>query len=224
MPPPLKPEARTWTEEDYDFVAACWNDARTCLQYNFYIGHKLHVVRRLNLVMEAVIAATASGSAIASWTFWSSNAGVYLWSGLAGIAAVIATVKPFMNFGGLIEVYSKIVGEYRAIASSLEGTVFNIQQRRSIADEDRRRYNDLRERMQKAGSHLPEKFDEALLRECEQRVLQEKPATTLWAPKVMGKHPRLKQAALDDPPVEDAFSPQKRPPEGGLSIPVATDR
>jgi hypothetical protein len=131
--------------------------------------------------MEVAVASTASGSAIAGWTVWATMIGSYVWAGLGAITAVIAIAKPFLNFGAKIEVDSKLMTDYRAIGASIENIVFNIQQRKFIADEDRKRYSDLRDRKQKADAQLPEKLNDTLLSACEARVLKDRPADTLWA-------------------------------------------
>jgi hypothetical protein len=162
--------------------------------YACYFGHKLHDIRRINFAMEVVVAATASGSAIAGWAFWTTLIGGYVWGGLGVITAVIAVIKPFLNLGATIESYSKLMTEYRAVAGSLENVIFNIQQRGFIADEDRKLYGGLRERRQKADTQMPETLDEKQTASCQARVLKDRPADRLWAPPVPGKHPGVKAA------------------------------
>src|SRR5690349_706362 len=85
VPAPVVPAAQPkWVEEDYDFVAACWDDVRRCLLYDCYFGHQVTRIRRANLATEIIVAVTASGSAIAGWTFWTTAVGGLLWAGLGG--------------------------------------------------------------------------------------------------------------------------------------------
>jgi hypothetical protein len=180
-----------WNGAGYEFVQACWDDARHCLLFDCYYGHKLHSVRNWNRGMEIVVAVTASGSAIAGWAFWTTMVGGYIWGGLGAIAATIAVIKPFLNLGATIESYSKLITEYRAVNAALENTIFNIQQRDRIADEDRKRFDDLRNRRQKADLEMPERVDAKQVSSCQARVLQDRPADSLWAPKVPGHHPKV---------------------------------
>lgn len=209
MKPP-RAVAPSWTDADYDFVKECWDNVRHGALYEVYFGEILHRVQNLNLGMEIVVAATASGSAVSSWVLWQEPAGKWLWGGLLGIAALISIVKPFIRLDLKIEKYSKLLSEYRSLSLSYKALIFNIQQAGDIRGADHAEQAKLAERIKKAREGWPAQMSDSRSDEIQKRIAAEYPANKLWAPKVPGKHPGV---PMPDPIV--VTSPHDADPSDG---------
>jgi hypothetical protein len=139
---------------------------------------------------EILTAATASGGIISGWALWKLvvggfQIGVWSWSILGGVAAISAVVKPFLRWDLTIKSYTELQQQYRAIGASLDSLIFSIRMAEKVTDDHMTRYQKLRERADEASTKFPPKTDDKLLSSCQDRVLGEKPADTLWTPPVV---------------------------------------
>jgi hypothetical protein len=85
-----------------------YNEYLTSLLNRKYYRHQLAVCKRENTVFEILIALGASGSGIAGRGVWVTDDGKVVWACLAGLAALLAVIKPFIKSSSKIENYTKL--------------------------------------------------------------------------------------------------------------------
>src|SRR5215470_9919088 len=73
-----------------------YNEYRTALLNVKYYGHKLRWAERANLFCELAIGVVSAASGVSGWAIWGTGAGKYIWSIVAGAAALSAVVKPIL--------------------------------------------------------------------------------------------------------------------------------
>lgn len=83
--------AETWTDANIDLLRHIYELQSKSLTNAYYYGRRLYVMQTIAFWMEVAIAATASGSGLASLATIASG---YIWKTLILIAAAIAIVRP----------------------------------------------------------------------------------------------------------------------------------
>lgn len=141
--------------------------------------------------MEATIAATASGSGIASLLVKSEGyvgiIGQYAWPIIALIAAISAIVRPIYAPGKKIEAFTRQHQGYLANYFALKKLAFAIRQDAKITDEHRRRYETIFDRHVQLSTDAKASEDEAAPKdryraEAEARTRKELPPDSFWWP------------------------------------------
>src|SRR5689334_23321260 len=96
------------------------DELRTARLNAKYYGVQLERLQRWNLFLEASVAVTASGSAVAGWSLWQSSVGKPLWSLVAALAAICAIVKPLLRTSERIRQYQEVLSGYRILDVDLQ--------------------------------------------------------------------------------------------------------
>jgi len=86
-----------------------YNEYRTSLLNVKYYGYKLCWAERVNLFCELAIGISAASS-VSGWVIWGTGTGRYIWSIVAGAAALSAALKPILPLTKNISTYSKLYG------------------------------------------------------------------------------------------------------------------
>ncbi len=141
---------------------------------------KLVALRRKNLAADIIIALGASGTAISGWAVWSQPHLQYVWVTFAGSAAVVALIKPLLQWEKGLERYSKLYSGHASNYLVLKDLVSRIQAMRDLTPE---MYGEL-EAVIAAHRELAKDDDPSPpddeLRELQDAVERQIPAKTLW--------------------------------------------
>lgn len=147
---------------------------RTSRLNELYYGGKLKSLELKNFWMEIFVASTSSSSAVASFAFWKSGAGEPYWQALLVITAVIATLKPFLNYAKKIRKYDELLSFYRLVSHDLRELCSDIRQDKAYSSKHQRRYKDIRSRLRQSVNRSPERLEDKKAKErCEKQVLAE---------------------------------------------------
>jgi len=157
------------------------------LNWRFY-QRELRQWRRWNNISEFVIAATASGSAIAGLTvLWQDGAGKNVWLGLSILAAVLSTLKPILKTSKRIETLVKVTKEYAMLDGQCESLAMDCEHNQTYAD---RHYQHLKKMMKKRNelkaTMADEKVNSTVIEELQDQVNRELPADQLYVPQELG--------------------------------------
>lgn len=152
------------------------------LNVKYYCG-RVHWLSKVNLVMEFMIAAFASSSAVAGFALWSSETGKVAWQLLAAVAATLAILKPLLRLTDKIKLLEEIIAGYRVLEHDLRKIEISIKQRRVYDEELRVRFAAALDRMDELASKNDENHvDRKLKRRCQEEVARELPASSFYIP------------------------------------------
>jgi hypothetical protein len=152
------------------------------LNVKYYSG-RVHWLSRVNIVMEFMIAAFASSSAVAGFTLWNSETGKVAWQILAGIAATLAILKPLLRLTEKIKLLEETIAGYRVLEHDLRTIEISIKQRRTYDNKLRVRFAAALDRMGALAAKNDENHvDRRLKRRCQMEVAKELPASSFYIP------------------------------------------
>lgn len=138
---------------------------------------------RWNLALEFILAAAASGSAIAGLAFWSNSSGKAAWQAFSILAAVIAVAKPLLKLPDRIRAHEAMVRGYRVLEHDLAQIERDVQVRDAYDNELRTRFESAMERLRSLKATDPEKREiPRLVRRCCEEVERELPARNFFLP------------------------------------------
>src|SRR6266853_5647480 len=89
-----KQSISVWTDADLGALKAIYELMCTSRMNSLYCERRLREIQRISFWMEVLIAATASGSGLASLNTFSTAIGHSIWQALALIAAAVAIIRP----------------------------------------------------------------------------------------------------------------------------------
>ena len=84
-----------------------YNELRTARLNIKYYTVRVEETRRLNRVLEIILAVAAPGSAVAMLFIRETSIGKIIWGPLAVVAAFVAVVKPFLKLDERLQQYEK---------------------------------------------------------------------------------------------------------------------
>lgn len=167
----------------YDCVRAVNNTHRTALMNRKYYGYRLSGIRRLSITLEIVVAIGTS-SAVGAWVIWkTTSTGETAWAILAGLAAVIATIKPFINLSRQIEKYTKLFVGHGDVYYDLKTITSDLIRTRSYSEESYEAFKRATERIKELAPDDDPKINKKLRRRCFDEVNREISVESLWWPK-----------------------------------------
>jgi hypothetical protein len=159
-----------------------YDDYRTALYNRKYYGCLLQKYRRWNFLFEVAIA-IASSSAIGSWLIWrSTDFGQNVWALISGITAVLAVVKPFLEFPKQIERYSKLFAGHGDVFHDLDAIVREVESERGFTSKINKKYAETLGRIKELAVDDDPQQDMALARRIQEEVNREIPPEELWNP------------------------------------------
>ena len=163
-------------------VKQIYDRYRTALLSKKYYAHRLTGYERCNIVIEVLLALTAS-SAIGSWWFWKGTAmGSATWSCLGMITAVLAVLKPFLSLTSKIERSANLYASYALLHSELHNLVDDMRVKETLTDDMLTHYRNARERMAVLVQKEDPKPHQKLARKYYEEVKREIPVEKLWMP------------------------------------------
>lgn len=179
-----------------------------------YYGCKLHRAQNLNMWFEIVLAVGATGSGVAGWSLWSEGSGKLAWALLAGIASLLAVVKPLIGVSNKIERYSKLFASYQQIYTRSRILVLRICVSRQVTADHRRSFDNMfRTALDLAALDEPrpsKKLIEQVTKEADKLI----PPSSLWWPDNdrIKKNDKLGRASKDskEPCKEDDVALESR--------------
>jgi hypothetical protein len=147
-----------------------------------YYGRMLSIYQRRNLVIEIILAVTASGSGISGLVWWQTDYGRPIWAVLSLLAGILAVAKPILQFNVSVERYSKLFTGHLDNYLSLRTLVSRIKKQRRLTGEMIRQF----EQAEKRYIELSRGDDpQTVLRvhqQCEQEIRGSIPDSALWWP------------------------------------------
>ncbi len=129
-----------WSDANSGLLQAVYELLCISRMNAIYCEGRLREIQRISFWMEILIAATASGSGLASFGVFSTTYGQAVWQGLSLSAAVIAIVRPIYAPAKKLELLTRQQHGYQANFFSLKKLAFFIRQKGAITDEIRSRY------------------------------------------------------------------------------------
>lgn len=164
-------------------VWSVYDKLRTaCLNVKYY-SRRLQALERLNFAIEVVLAATAPSSAIAVLWFWNTDYGQIAWKYLAGIAAVLAIIKPFLNLPKRIKSYEGVLAGYRMLEYDLREIRSLIEQKKKYDQALQLEFRKATQREKSLIAQNPETREcGRVKRKCEREVLAQLPSDSFFVP------------------------------------------
>lgn len=158
---------------------------RDCRLNVKYWSKKLVKIRRINLVLEYLIIATASGSAVAVLPFWQSAQGRVIWQWLTVITAFLCIAKPLLKLSDKVANLQGIVTQYRTLDSQLEQLENNIRRLKEYSQVMVSTFQSIAGQVDKITVLEPiEEIDTKLQKACFEQVNRELPEYSFYLPPV----------------------------------------
>jgi hypothetical protein len=150
-----------------------------------YFSCRAASLERWNFWLELVLAATATGSAIAGFTFWQTRLGQPIWQSLMVAAALGALVKPLLRLTERVKTAQEAAGAYRGVEYDLRRIEVAIKQSRTYDRPLQERFANVLERMSEVATkdHGHLRVNKRLLTKCQAEVENELPSTHFFIPK-----------------------------------------
>jgi hypothetical protein len=158
------------------------DEYRTALLNKKYYGARLQRYRRLNRMLEILIAVGAAGSAIAGFSVWQQGYGVTVWAVISGTSIVLATIKPLLDLPAQIERYAKLTGEYAKVSETYRNIEQDITAAKGLKTEQLETFNQIRRRAVELAELDDPDPDQSIVQKAYDDVNREVPAATLWMP------------------------------------------
>lgn len=152
----------------------------SCKYYSARLAH----YERVNFWIELVLAATASGSAIAALAFWYTASGRIIWTALTVLSAILAVAKPLLKLTERIQKLDELATGYSLLDHDYKKLEVKIRQARAFTPELRQRFDLLLDRADdlKQKEIVERSIDENLRRRCREAVSQELPTNRFFVP------------------------------------------
>jgi hypothetical protein len=135
------------------------------------------------MALEISLAVGTSGT-IGAWAFWKTGYGQYAWTAVAGLAAILAVLKPILALPKPIERYTKLFAGYSDLYYDLEQISNEVKITGALSRDTLKSYNRALDRFRKLSIDDDAKPDEKLRRKCFEEVLRAIPASMLWMPSI----------------------------------------
>ncbi|WP_157653609.1 hypothetical protein [Burkholderia ubonensis] len=164
-------------------VWAVYDKLRTARLNVKYYSARLDRFEQLNRILEITLLVTAPTSAVAGLWLFQTVPGTYVWHGLAGLSAVIATVRPVFQMTNKIKAYEATISAYRTLEYDLETIRQKIEHRGVYDDKLQSEFLKALERQKQADAGSPERVPNDRIRHlCTQEVLSEMPVNSFFVP------------------------------------------
>ena len=162
------------------FLLQIYDDYRKAAMNKKYYGYRLASVQKYSVVMEVLIAITASSSGISGWILWQSEPGKVLWACVAGVASICAVIKSASRTTKKIEDFSKLHEGHMKVFNDFDSIIKEVEISKTFNDVVQKKYNEVRKNF---GELVDEpKANKKLLEKAYLEVLEEIPVSRLWMP------------------------------------------
>jgi len=148
-----------------------------------YYRHRLRRTRKLNNLLEILLAVTAPGSAIAGYAAWQEGLGYWIWMILGTIAALFSLAKPVLKLGHQLERLEKAAQAYAGLDGDCQELTSEIRHQRTYDDQH---YDQFLRLMKKRNDFKQTMADEAenrkLISRLQDEVAEELPTDSFFVP------------------------------------------
>lgn len=170
-------------EDAHHPVWDVYDEHRTARLNVKYHAARLQWLQRSNLIVEILIAVTASSSAIAAWRMWNVPGGREAWQVLAALAGVLAVLKPILRLPEAMRRREELLGGYRVLDHDIRTLCIAIRQAGSFSQIQRERFDAALDRKRALVAQERETRPVRwLLRRCHEEVCRELPADRFFIP------------------------------------------
>jgi hypothetical protein len=164
-------------------VWAVYDKLRTARLNVDYYSARLNRLEQINQILEVTLLIAAPTSAVAGLWLFQTSLGKYIWQIIAGVSAVIATVRPVFQMTKRIKEYEATIFAYRTLQYDLESLRQKIEMHGTYDGKLKAEFLKAVERQAKADAISPERVANKKLRQkCTQAVLIEMPASSFFVP------------------------------------------
>jgi hypothetical protein len=148
-----------------------------------YFARRAQSLSRLNFIIEWVVAAAASGSAVAALSIWNSGVGKAIWQILAVVAAAFAVAKPLLKLGDRVQACAEASRRSALIEHDLTGLTHRIRARMQFDTDLQKEFDSIHNQFREVVA-LPGELrtHEPTLDQCEQEVRDQVPARLFYVP------------------------------------------
>jgi hypothetical protein len=126
-------DAPRWTDADIALLGSIYEMMCTAIMNAYYYEQRLTKVQAISFWMEIALAATASGSGLASLTLFQEGFGHSAWQVLAVSAAAVSIIRPIYAPGKKIETFTRQQQGYHTNFFNLTGVSSSLERASSRA-------------------------------------------------------------------------------------------
>lgn len=164
-------------------VWAVYDLLRTARLNTKYYSARIDTLKKKQFWLDVLLAVSAPSSAIAGLWLWEYPAGEIAWKVLAVITAVVAVVKPLLQYGPKIQAMEEVLSGYKALDHDLYTLQLDIQRERAYTP---RLQNLFKEALARKGvligREIEHKEDGVLKSRLEIGIHKELPAEAFFVP------------------------------------------
>lgn len=162
---------------------AVYDLLRTARLNTKYYSASIDALKKRQFWLDLLLAVSAPSSAVAGLWFWEHPTGEIAWKILAVMTAVIAVVKPLLQYGPTVQAMEEVLSGYRALDHDLYSLQLDIQREGSYTSELQGRFKEaLARKGVLVGRELEHQEDKKLKRQLEMEVREELPAEGFFIP------------------------------------------
>ncbi|WP_347275760.1 hypothetical protein [Candidatus Kuenenia sp.] len=164
-------------------VWAVYDLLRTARLNGKYYSACIDSLKKRQLFLDLLLAVSVPSSAIAGLWFWEYSAGEIAWKALAIVTAVVAAVKPLLQYGPKVQAMEEVLSGYKALDHDLYTLQLDIQRERAYNSQLQNRFKEaLARKVVLVGREVEHKEDGDLKRRLEKEVCEELPAEAFFVP------------------------------------------
>jgi hypothetical protein len=146
-----------------------------------YYSCRLTKYRTIDRWYEIILAVGAS-TTVAAWSVWQVPGGANFWTVFAGIVAILAIIKPFLQFSSEIERFSKLHTGYSDLFYDLKGLIEEVKMHNNVTHDIADRAKNAEKRYKELALQDDPKTRRRLHKKCEDQVRLEFPSSFFWNP------------------------------------------
>lgn len=162
-----------------------WNvydSLRTISLNDKYYSRRIVFYDRINFWLEIIIAISTSTS-IAKFAIWKTETGSLIWTLIAGLAVLLAIIKPFMKLTDRIKRIENVLTKYRLIKHEFGILRIDISEKNSYNDEHKNKLRELLAKEEELIEKQPENYiSKRLIKKCTNEVNKEYPTDNFFIP------------------------------------------
>jgi hypothetical protein len=149
-----------------------------------YYSARLATLERANFWIELVLAATASGSAIAALTFWQTEKGKLAWTALTVLSAIVAVIKPLLKLPDRMTKFEELATGYGLLDNDYRKLEVSIRQKRAFDTDAQQRFQLLLDRSDELRKKeiVERQTRPGLRQKCQAEVATELPTDHFFVP------------------------------------------
>lgn len=150
-----------------------------------YYGIRLSKVQNRNRWIEILIAVGTAGSGVSgasALTDWGIAYIKFVWACLAGISAMLAIMKPILQYNKQIERLSKLFGGYSETYTTINLIVSTIKFNQAVSDDDIAAFRAVQRRFIELAADDDPSADAKLKDRCEELIRKRHSPDSVWYP------------------------------------------